>query len=231
MTDSHTTADPAAEATHTEPEPLAHEPLAPQGPEDLEGEDNSTGDAHATRPVDAETERSLVRFLYNEAEMVDDMRWDDWLTMLHAELYYWAPIRENRVFRERKHEFAEKGTSVYFEESYEYMRQRVFRLQTAKAWAEEPASRTRHVVSNIRVDTLQDAGLELPERFGDVEAYAVKSNFFIYRSRSERDQDHITGERRDLIVRDPGPWGWKLAEREVRFDMSTILIKNLSLFY
>ncbi|MDO4607471.1 MAG: 3-phenylpropionate/cinnamic acid dioxygenase subunit beta, partial [Bowdeniella nasicola] len=199
--------------------------------DDVEAEDNSTGDAHVTPVVDAEIERALARFLYNEAEMVDDMRWDDWITMLSEDLYYWAPVRENRVYRERKFETCEKGTSVYFEESKDYMRQRVYRLQTAKAWAEEPASRSRHLVSNVRVDMISDRS-ELRPELQDKEAYYVKSNFLVYRSRGERDQDHIAGERRDIIVRDAGgPWGWLLAEREIRFDQATILVKNLSLFY
>ncbi|MDO5700827.1 MAG: 3-phenylpropionate/cinnamic acid dioxygenase subunit beta [Bowdeniella nasicola] len=200
--------------------------------DDIEAEDNSTGDAHATPLVSGDIERSLARFLYNEAEMVDDLRWDDWLTMLHEDLYYWGPVRENRVYRERKFDTYEKGTSVYFEESYEYMRQRVFRLQTSKAWAEEPASRSRHIISNIRVDAVAENDPDLRECLRGLEAYRVKSNIFVYRTRGERDEDHITAERRDIIVRDDGgPWGWKLAERELRFDMATILVKNLSLFY
>lgn len=60
----------------------------------------------------------------------------------------------------------------------------------------------------------------------------MRSNFLIYRSRGERSQDTIAGERRDIIV--PAPqfeYGFKVLEREIRFDMATILVKNLSLFY
>ncbi|MEZ2188594.1 3-phenylpropionate/cinnamic acid dioxygenase subunit beta [Corynebacterium sp. CCM 9204] len=171
-------------------------------------------------PVTAGTERAITRFLYDEAELVDNMEWDAWLETMHPDVYYWAPVRENRVFRERKHEFYPRGTSVYFEENWEYLRQRVFRLQTQKAWAEEPASRTRHLVTNVRVDGREDGN------------FNVRSNFYIYRSRGERYQDHISGERRDIIVRDESArCGFLILEREIRFDMATILIKNLSLFY
>ena len=33
--------------------------------------------------VSAEEERAITRFLYDEAELIDNMEWDDWLTCLH----------------------------------------------------------------------------------------------------------------------------------------------------
>ena len=172
------------------------------------------------RPADAEDERLIARFLYDEAEMMDNMQWEDWLDCMHEDVDYWAPVRENRVARERKEEFYPKRTSVYFEESKAFLRQRVVRLNTHMAWAEEPPSRSRHMLTNLRIDERSDG------------AFAVRSNFMIYRSRGERYQDTIAGERRDVIVRDPDSrYGFLVLEREIRFDMATILVKNLSLFY
>ena len=172
------------------------------------------------RPAGAEDERLIARFLYDEAEMMDNMQWEDWLDCMHEDVDYWAPVRENRVARERKEEFYPKGTSVYFEESKAFLRQRVVRLYTHMAWAEEPPSRSRHMLTNLRIDERSDG------------AFAVRSNFMIYRSRGERYQDTIAGERRDVIVRDPDSrYGFLVLEREIRFDMATILVKNLSLFY
>lgn len=172
------------------------------------------------RPASLEEERLISRFLYDEAEAVDNMQWDDWLDFMHEDVYYWAPVRENRVARERKEEFYPRGTSVYFEESKAFLRQRVVRLQSHMAWAEEPPSRSRHILSNIRVDKHSDG------------FYPVRSNFLIYRSRGERYEDTIAGERRDIIVSAPETKnGFQILEREIRFDQATILIKNLSLFY
>ncbi|MDT9409588.1 aromatic-ring-hydroxylating dioxygenase subunit beta [Corynebacterium rouxii] len=173
-----------------------------------------------TTPVIGELAQRVTRFLYDEAELVDNMRWDEWVDCLHDDIYYWAPVRENRVARERKDEFYPQGTSVYFEESKSFLKQRIHRLQTNMAWAEEPPSRSRHLITNVRVDQAEDGTLN------------VRSNFFIYRSRGERSQDTIAGERRDIIV--PAPesrFGFLIREREIRFDMATILVKNLSLFY
>ena len=167
-----------------------------------------------------EDERAICRFLYEEAELVDNMWWDEWLDCLHEDIDYWAPVRENRVARERKEEYYPKGTSVYFEESKAFLKQRVVRLQTQKAWAEEPPSRSRRILSNIRVDEI------------DADTFAVRTNFMVYRSSGERYHDTVAGERRDIIVRAPeSTFGFLIKEREIRFDMSTILVKNLSLFY
>ncbi|HHV22257.1 MAG TPA: aromatic-ring-hydroxylating dioxygenase subunit beta [Propionibacterium sp.] len=163
----------------------------------------------------------VSRFLYDEAQLLDDMEWDAWLSCYHPDTLYWAPVRENRVYRERKFETYPRGTSAHFEETHIFLQQRVHRLKSQKAWAEEPASRSRHAVSNVRVDRTEDPG-----------AYSVRSNFLVYRTRGERDQDLVAGERRDRIVRAPeAPYGFLIQERQVLFDMATILVKNLSLFY
>ena len=174
----------------------------------------------AVRRADLATESAIARFLYDEVEAIDNMDFEGWLTFLHPDIDYWAPVRENRVYRERKLEILPKGTSVYFEETLAYLKQRVDRLRTQKAWAEEPASRSRHLISNVRVDELGDG------------EYAVRSNFIVYRTRGERDQDLVAGERRDVIVASPdSPAGFLVRERQILFDMATILVKNLSLFY
>lgn len=168
----------------------------------------------------AQTTHEVEQFLYLEADLLDEWRFTDWLELLAEDLHYWAPVRENRLYRERKKETAAPGGSAYFEETRANMVQRVERLATHMAWAEDPPSRTRHMVTNVRVfDT------DIPGE------YAVSSNFAVYRTRSERDEDHIVGQRRDLLRRTAKDHGFELVRREIRFDMATLLIKNLSSFF
>jgi 3-phenylpropionate/cinnamic acid dioxygenase small subunit len=50
------------------------------------------------------------------------------------------------------------------------------------AWAEDPPSRTRHLITNIEVET------------GSTDAeILVYSNFLVYRSRGETEQDFFVG--------------------------------------
>lgn len=182
--------------------------------------DTATRSAAPVDLVDIESERRLTRFLYEEANLLDSWRFDEWLELLAPDIRYDAPVRENRLYRERKYETSAPGTSAYFEEDLILLRERVERLQSHMAWAEEPPSRTRHVVTNVIVDPGEDLG-----------EYFVRSNLCVYRSRSERDEDVIYGSRRDVIRRAESRWGFEIARRTVVFDQATLLIKNLSSFY
>lgn len=172
------------------------------------------------KPAEFETTHELTQFLYLEADLLDEWRFDEWLELLAADLHYWAPVRENRVYRERRHETAAPGGSAYFEENRADMVQRVERLNTHLAWAEDPPSRTRHLVTNVRACETGTAG-----------TFAVSSNFMVYRTRSERDQDQIVGQRRDVLRSTTHEAGFEVVRREIRFDMATLLIKNLSSFF
>lgn len=174
----------------------------------------------ATRPASCETTHALTQFLHLEADLLDEWRFEEWLELLAEDLDYWAPVRENRLFRERRFETSGRGESAYFEETRADMVQRVERLATHMAWAEDPPSRTRHLVTNVRVFETGTEG-----------EYAVSSNFAVYRTRSERDEDFIVGQRRDLVRRVETPASFELVSREIRFDMATLLIKNLSSFF
>src|SRR5437870_4268014 len=64
------------------------------------------------------------------------------------------------------------------DETKETLAGRVARLGTGMAWAEDPPSRTRHMIANIEVAP-GDGPSELK----------VYSNFIVYRSRAESEED------------------------------------------
>lgn len=164
--------------------------------------------------------RELEQFLYDEADLLDAWRFDEWLTLFADDVHYWAPVRENRLHRERDREMYGPGQSAHFDETKELLVERVERLKTHQAWAEEPPSRTRHLVTNVRVHV------------GELhEEYDVESSFYVFRTRSERDHDHVVGKRYDVVRRADNGYGYEVVRRKVVFDMATLLVKNLSLFY
>jgi 3-phenylpropionate/cinnamic acid dioxygenase small subunit len=172
----------------------------------------------ATVPV--EVQRDIEQFLYEEADILDSWRFRDWLTLLAPDIHYWAPVRENRLYRERNKEQAEPGGSAYFDDNFAELSQRVDRLYTQMAWAEDPPSRTRHLVANIRV-----------RETGKADEFNVESSFYLHRTRTERDHDWIIGKRLDIIRRADNGYGFEIASRTIIFDVSILLVKNLSLFY
>ncbi|MBQ11993.1 MAG: hypothetical protein CMJ45_10635 [Planctomyces sp.] len=98
------------------------------------------------------------------------------------------------------------------------LQRRVDRLDTGMAWAEDPPSRTRHFISNVEV--------EPGERESEVKVY---SNFIMYRTRGETEEDFYVGSREDLLRNVDG--AWKLASRKIVFDQNVLSAKNLSNFF
>src|SRR5581483_742568 len=79
-------------------------------------------------------------------------------------------------------------------EDRDSLEMRALRVNTEYAWAEEPPSRTRHFVTNVRVSG-GERGDEL----------AVRSNLLLYRTRGDVPAyDILSAERRDVLRRCDG---------------------------
>ncbi|MDM5294870.1 aromatic-ring-hydroxylating dioxygenase subunit beta [Peribacillus simplex] len=155
------------------------------------------------------------QWLYDEAQLLDDIEFDDWFDLMHSSLRYQMPVRTNKEGVERPDYSTEMFT---FNDDIELLRLRVDRLKTDYAWAEIPPSRTRRFVSNVRV-----------KDFVEGEKAVVKSYLLIYRSRSTDIQhDLISGERNDEFIFEEGKW--KLAKRIFIVDQTTINTRNLAIF-
>ncbi len=115
-------------------------------------------------------------------------------------------------------EMADEDQLAILDETKETLAGRVARLETGMAWAEDPPSRTRHLITNIEI--------ELGDAAPDLKAY---SNFLVYRSRSETEQDFYVGARQDLLRRVDG--GLKIARRRLILDQNVLLAKNVSIFF
>lgn len=156
-------------------------------------------------------------FLLYEAELLDDLRERAWLeTLVSKEVSYRLPIRET-VERARGFGFLEN--TFHMNENYGSLASKVARNETNYAWAEDPPSRLRHFVTNVRVRSTDD-----------VNVLDVRSNVLIYRTRQDQTNPQIlSGERRDLLRREEGRL--MLVERVVYLDLTVIGTHNLSLFF
>ena len=93
---------------------------------------------------------------------------------------------------------------------------RVAQLATGQHWAEEPVSRVTHLVTNIRLESVN-----LPE-------VDLSCRFIVYRNRVADETDFLVGRRRDRL-RKVGD-DWQVVRRELLLDQSVLLAKNLSIF-
>lgn len=170
--------------------------------------------------VSPDLQHEIEQFLYSEADLLDDWQVDEWFSLMAEDLHYWAPTRLNRSLRERALEIAAPNTSAYFDEDHALLGQRIARMHTGMAWAEDPQSRTRHLICNVRVRPTDN-----PDEFD------VESSFYIFRTRMEREMDRFVGKRFDLLRRDGNPHGFQIVTRKIVLDMATLLSKNISIFF
>ena len=169
--------------------------------------------------IDLELQRELEQFLYLEAQILDERRYRDWYALLADDLVYKMPLRFNRLARERDHEYSRADESFLFDETKASIDMRIKRLESGMAWAEEPPSRTRHLVTNVRASAAGDG------------EYDVRCYFHVYRSRLERQVDQFIGERRDRLRRVDSDAGWQIVSREILLDQTTVMSNNLSMFF
>ena len=180
---------------------------------------SAAGPGWQTQPnFDVGLQVEIEQFLYHEAELLDEHRYREWYELFAEDVRYWAPTQANRLRRDRGTEASADGEVALFDDDKLTLGWRVRQLETSTHWAEDPPSRTRHVVSNVRVA----AG-------GTEDEYRVRSNFICYRNRLADEVDLWAGERHDLLRRTRT--GWLIAGRTVTLDQNVVLSKNLSIFF
>src|SRR6266567_6695885 len=159
--------------------------------------------------------REIEDFLYNEAELLDERRYDDWIELVADDIHYHMPIRRNVKFGDWDREYSKAGVEVsWFDEDKRTLVGRVRQLNTGIHWCEEPASRVRHVVSNVQL--VREDGDEVE----------VRCRFLVYKNRVQDQENLFIGKREDVLRRDPIT-GWKIARRRVILDQNVLLAKDM----
>ena len=165
----------------------------------------------------------VEEFLYQEAELLDERRFEDWLELLTEDIRYWMPMRRNVKFGELEREFTRECQDInWFDEGKDTLTRRVAQILTGVHWAEEPLSRICHTVSNVQVLTATPSASDATE-------VTVKCRFMIYRNRVATETDLLVGKREEVLRKEGG--GWKIAQRKVVLDQNVLLAKNLTFFF
>jgi 3-phenylpropionate/cinnamic acid dioxygenase small subunit len=165
----------------------------------------------------------IEQFLYHEAELLDERRYEEWLALFAEDAQYFMPMRRNVPHDEPEREFTRAGTDVnWFDEGKDTLTRRVKQILTGVHWAEEPPSRICHMISNVQVVIGTPAAAPPSE-------VTVKSRFLVYRNRVETETDFLVGKREDLLRRVNG--AWQIARRKIILDQSVLLAKNLTVFF
>ena len=104
--------------------------------------------------------------LYLEADLLDNWQLNDWLSLYTADAEYQVPSTELAADADpAQHLF-------YIADNRARLEQRVIRLNKKTMWSEYPRSKTRHLVTNVRV--LGFSGSDI----------LVKAGFAVYRTKN-----------------------------------------------
>ncbi|MHC8380535.1 aromatic-ring-hydroxylating dioxygenase subunit beta [Pseudomonas sp. LB3P14] len=176
-----------------------------------------TADKSLRIATGCELYNSILEFLIDEATLLDNFRLMEWLACLTEDIRYTAPIRTTRMFTDKVSTI--DRSSQHFAETHGSMSARILRLVNSKsAWAENPISRTRRFITNLRA-----------ERTANANEYAIVSYIYLARSRYEdAHYEVLTGERHDLLRWTDGEF--RLARREIILDQSVLGMSNLAVF-
>ena len=171
------------------------------------------------KSVSLELYHSISQFMYAEAKLLDDWKFREWLDVLAEDISYTLRTTPNAQTRDRRRS-VEPPTTWVFNDNKHLLERRVARLETGMAWAEEPPSRTTHMVSNILV--------EATEVEGD---YDVHLTYLLYRTQKEKDVTIYCGKRLDKIRKVDTELGWQIFNRKIVLDQVTYSSHNLSVFF
>jgi len=129
-----------------------------------------------------DTQREVEQFLYRQAELLDEKRWDDFIGLFAADGMYWMPASPEQTTGE--------GVPSIFYEDRNLMTVRMKRVTHPHAWSQSPMWGTSHLVSNVAIE------MEDP-RTGEI---TVRSRFHMMEFRRDASR-HFAGTYRHRLAK------------------------------
>jgi p-cumate 2,3-dioxygenase beta subunit len=143
------------------------------------------------------TRADVEELLFHEAALLDEWRLDEWLALLTADARYEVPSND-------RPDADPAGTLFTIADDIDRIRGRITRLKDRNAHAESPRSRTRRLISNVRI--LARKAHEL----------SVEANFVVYRFRRDESIREYVGRYRYVLRAERD--GLKIARRRAVLD-------------
>jgi len=166
----------------------------------------ANSDPFQVADVSVETQLSVERLLHQQAEFLDEKKWDRWLDLFAADGHYWMPAEESQKIGE--------GVSNIFWENLDMMKMRIRRNEHPQAHSQAPHNRLCHVVSNVIIENEDSNGdIIVRSRFHCAEylRYEVRNFTGKYRHFLKKEDGGylIALQRADLVNRE-GPYDYVL---------------------
>jgi p-cumate 2,3-dioxygenase beta subunit len=146
------------------------------------------------------TRQAIEDFLYEEAALLDEWRLEEWVELLTEDAAYYVPSTD---LPEGDH----KSTLFIVADDITRIRSRVKQLLGRFAHAEHPHSRTRRLISNVRIRAVEG------------ETIRVTANFAVYRTRMEQFDTYVGRYEYVLVQREDT---LKIRERRAILDLDSL---------
>ncbi|MDH3680143.1 MAG: aromatic-ring-hydroxylating dioxygenase subunit beta [Acidimicrobiia bacterium] len=161
-----------------------------------------------TVQVDADTRREIEDFLYHEARLADESRYEEWEALVTDDIHYWVPYGSGDY---------EPGTRVSFlNDNRTRLATRIRQLMSGVRYSQVPKSPMRRMISNIQI-------LDV-----DGDEYTVGSNFVIYEHAVQATNDiHTWAGRATHRIRRTDD-GLRIAAKKVELVNATEALPNLT---
>lgn len=157
-------------------------------------------DQTADKNQQAVTREEIENFLYGEAALLDEWRLQEWLELLTDDATYQVPPTDMPDADAR-------NTLFIIADDALRIRSRVRQLLGKSAWAENPRSRTRRMIGNVRVLGCDNGNIR------------VTANFVVYRMRYELTDTYV-GRYEYTLTRIDGKL--KIRERKAILDLEAL---------
>ncbi len=118
--------------------------------------------------------REIEEFLFHEARLLDERRFEDWLALFADDGMYWVPAEpDQRSPLDR--------LSLFYEDK-SLLDVRIRQIRHPRYYAQAPETRTRHVIGNVE---LGEDNVELGEDEEAGEEIPVRSSFVMLEYRDD----------------------------------------------
>jgi 3-phenylpropionate/cinnamic acid dioxygenase small subunit len=143
--------------------------------------------------------------LYREARLLDDLRHQEWLAMLDENATYWIPCNGEGTDHNRE-------ISLVFDDKHR-LTDRIGRLQSGLAHAQNPPSKTKRLVSNVQIENATE------------NTATILSGFILYELRRGKERVFAGRYEHRLHLVDGT---WKIASKKVVLMNNDEVIDNLT---
>lgn len=181
----------------------------------LGGHASKTTKVGRSLPFDDPRHLSAHRWIVDETYILDEQRYQDWLALLADDIHYYMPVKVTTALGAG---YDTAPGMAHFDENKYSLSRRVARFETEHAWTEDPPSRLRHFVTNVRTFATDQA-----------EELVVESATLLFRSRGDVNEPAIVSAGRRDLLRANGD-SWLLARRHLAVDESVLRTQNLAIF-